>query len=646
MTISAVAIMSAKCKNAQTYVERQLIIPKVRSLSGSQATVGNNITNADVLKLITVGLLESFAPRRVKQYNDRIYLSRYRRSYWLGTRYFHLDNEYYLPTRETCIYHMNETERRDLEYEDGLPIDDIVYQCQRYVQYCCGLDCCVAESVKERNDWYAPPQYPWEYPSSIAPVDTFDNFSRWCDKRSHVFLHAESNISVPCCSFLMPPVIRISEESFPYCPNAQKPKVNPDGSVLQCLPGQKQMCGKGYACFFSGFNYQCCPSEEDDDSFASLECPAPALTILDGDGGPIRCNPATRPCPQKSMVCMKSETEMICCEDMDHKEDQGMKAAAKESRLPSATDMDCPDGAFTILDDRGHPVLCDDNSCAQDGRFCHKKHGVSVCCEHVDKVLVKHGNPDRGHSDEDAQPPQNPLKYTPSANSISSSPVLSEVNTPASQSSKLLKLQKLYLDGTAKLKRNKQTGQKSNSAIGDGSLRTSSPHNIGEGVQSLAPLEEITDNTTPNKQNEYDTSELLSSTPSSARSTVTEDSPSSTTETSDVDNAQNAATDSSTAHTFIDEHERSRGVPLSSGIELIPTETVLYTPHSSGGYAVSRAFSVKTTFSRDDAREYARKYLMRQIRNGWPYSDRYYVRPGMSANGIPLPSAHVVFQNE
>lgn len=87
----------------------------------------------------------------------------------------------------------------------------------------------------------------------------------------------------------------------------------------------------------------------------------------------------------------------------------------------------------------------------QDGRFCHKKHGVSVCCEHVDKVLVKHGNPDRGHSDEDAQPSQNPLKYTPSANSISSSPVLSEVNTPASQSSKLLKLQKLYLDGTAKV---------------------------------------------------------------------------------------------------------------------------------------------------------------------------------------------------
>uniref|UniRef100_A0A915CBE6 Secreted protein n=1 Tax=Parascaris univalens TaxID=6257 RepID=A0A915CBE6_PARUN len=154
-------------------INSQLILPKVRSLSGSQATTGNNATNADVLKLITVGLLGSFAPRRVKQYNDRIYLSRYRRSYWLGARYFHLDNKYYLPTRETCIYHMNETERRDLEYEDGVPIDDIIYQCQRYVQYCCGLDCCVAEGVNERNDWYAPPQYPWEYPSSVAPVDTF-----------------------------------------------------------------------------------------------------------------------------------------------------------------------------------------------------------------------------------------------------------------------------------------------------------------------------------------------------------------------------------------------------------------------------------------------------------------------------------------
>ncbi|KAK6029901.1 hypothetical protein OSTOST_03978 [Ostertagia ostertagi] len=37
---------------------------------------------------------------------------------------------------------MNETERRNLVYEDGLPIYDIIYQCKRYEEYCCGLDCC------------------------------------------------------------------------------------------------------------------------------------------------------------------------------------------------------------------------------------------------------------------------------------------------------------------------------------------------------------------------------------------------------------------------------------------------------------------------------------------------------------------------
>ncbi|VDM39032.1 unnamed protein product [Toxocara canis] len=109
-------------------IDEQLNIPKVRSLSGSRATDGNNATNADVLNLLTLELFGAFAPRHVKQYNDRVYLSRYRRNYWLGTRYFHLDNDYYLPARDTCIYRMNETQRRNLTYEDGLPIDDVVYQ--------------------------------------------------------------------------------------------------------------------------------------------------------------------------------------------------------------------------------------------------------------------------------------------------------------------------------------------------------------------------------------------------------------------------------------------------------------------------------------------------------------------------------------
>ncbi|KAI6235663.1 hypothetical protein M3Y95_00075400 [Aphelenchoides besseyi] len=101
---------------------------QTRSLSGTLATDGNNQTRADVIKLITVGLREGYAIRRVKAFNDRIYLARYRRSYWLGTRYYELDNRYYLATRDTCIYRMNDVERENLEYEDGEVILDVVYQ--------------------------------------------------------------------------------------------------------------------------------------------------------------------------------------------------------------------------------------------------------------------------------------------------------------------------------------------------------------------------------------------------------------------------------------------------------------------------------------------------------------------------------------
>ncbi|CAD5217457.1 unnamed protein product [Bursaphelenchus okinawaensis] len=115
---------------------------KTRSLSGTFASDGRKQTNADVILLMTVGLRDGFAIRRVKAFNDRIFLDRYRRSYWLGTRYYDKDNFYYLDTRDTCIYNMDQDERKELEYEDGEPIYQIVYQCQRYAQYCCGLDCC------------------------------------------------------------------------------------------------------------------------------------------------------------------------------------------------------------------------------------------------------------------------------------------------------------------------------------------------------------------------------------------------------------------------------------------------------------------------------------------------------------------------
>lgn len=48
-----------------------------------------------VLELMKVGLLGGYAVRRIKMFNNRIYLDRYRRSYWFGTRYYSLVKKIY-----------------------------------------------------------------------------------------------------------------------------------------------------------------------------------------------------------------------------------------------------------------------------------------------------------------------------------------------------------------------------------------------------------------------------------------------------------------------------------------------------------------------------------------------------------------------
>uniref|UniRef100_A0A0N5AJ29 CX domain-containing protein n=1 Tax=Syphacia muris TaxID=451379 RepID=A0A0N5AJ29_9BILA len=139
------------------------------NLSGKRTTNGDEKINADVLNLITVGLLGGYAVREIKAYNDRIYLERYRRSYWLGEKYYKMDNLYYLASRDTCFYHLNETERKDLKYEDDwTPITTVVYQCQRYAQYCCGLDCCDSLKPEVRSVPERKMKYPWFEPSSSA----------------------------------------------------------------------------------------------------------------------------------------------------------------------------------------------------------------------------------------------------------------------------------------------------------------------------------------------------------------------------------------------------------------------------------------------------------------------------------------------
>ncbi|VDM80634.1 unnamed protein product [Strongylus vulgaris] len=62
-----------------------------KSLSGTPATDGNNVTNAEIYRIITQQLLNGFAVWRVKMFNDRVFVEKTRRSYWLGDRYYRME---------------------------------------------------------------------------------------------------------------------------------------------------------------------------------------------------------------------------------------------------------------------------------------------------------------------------------------------------------------------------------------------------------------------------------------------------------------------------------------------------------------------------------------------------------------------------
>ncbi|VDM39033.1 unnamed protein product [Toxocara canis] len=427
-----------------------------------------------------------------------------------------------------------------------------------------------------------------------------------------------------------------------YCSAYQRTGVNYYVNL-----GQKEICGKGYSCYFSGFNYQCCPSDEDDDNGASLECPVPAFTVLGNDGSAIRCDLRSRPCPQKSMFCTNIGTEMICCEGTASHEASEVEVTAKGDAEHIEPDIDCPTGSFTILDHNGRTIRCDDKACTENGRFCHEKHGVTICCERSDKLITKDERSSK-YQDEDQHSAQNPLKYMPPTTGKFSSGSSSSVLASSLLSIRSDKLHKLnYFDGTAKLKQHKQPSRTPDSFIADRNMKTSSTSNSSHGINqpSILLTETSQDATTTSSPNELSTYESPSPDPTANRSIVADDSFASSTETPDISNALSTL-EPSRLRTSSEEREKVRGVPLGNGVGVVPTETIRYTPHSAGGYAVSRVFSVKTALSHEDAREYARRYLLRQIRNGWPYNDRYYTSAGMNADRIPMPDAHVVFQSE
>lgn len=46
------------------------------------------MTNREVYDQMVLTILKGFAVWRIKMFNDRIYLNKFRRSYWFGDRYY------------------------------------------------------------------------------------------------------------------------------------------------------------------------------------------------------------------------------------------------------------------------------------------------------------------------------------------------------------------------------------------------------------------------------------------------------------------------------------------------------------------------------------------------------------------------------
>lgn len=71
------------------------------------------------------------------------------------------------------------------------------------------------------------------------------------------------------------------------------------------------VCGEGYSCYFSGYNYHCCPTNDKDfeqqhenknensnEQIESEKCPDGTFMVLNLEGNPIQCNPNLNQCPE------------------------------------------------------------------------------------------------------------------------------------------------------------------------------------------------------------------------------------------------------------------------------------------------------------------------------------------------------------
>ncbi|CAD5215884.1 unnamed protein product [Bursaphelenchus okinawaensis] len=198
---------------------------------------------------------------------------------------------------------------------------------------------------------------------------------------------------------LLLPALTVNAK-YRLCPNDGQPRTNEDGSLLQCLPGQDSIdvCGKGYSCFFSGFNYQCCPTNEEEAPPPHVDCPRGAMAVLDSAGYPVKCSTLGIYCPKKDMFCFDGAESPFCCEYPKNKptespipreaeeffkddEDQVIENKTHDD-IQNSEVLECPANSLTILSDEGKPFHCHGSHVCPRGLYCYEE--KKICCENSD----------------------------------------------------------------------------------------------------------------------------------------------------------------------------------------------------------------------------------------------------------------------
>ncbi|EGT30173.1 hypothetical protein CAEBREN_02952 [Caenorhabditis brenneri] len=192
--------------------------------------------------------------------------------------------------------------------------------------------------------------------------------------------------------FLISLVIDATAQA-PTCPNGQLPKLDESLRPLQCLPGTSQhlICGPNHNCFFTGLNYMCCPSNEPSiDNQPS--CPYPKLTVLDPHGLPLKCSQIARSCPGENMHCADVGLGYICCEDPSFQRNhhalpppsttKPKKYRVKTTTPPPEEELECPNDSIGMLNSNGTRVICNSrNPCPGTDTFCFGEYKRSICCQ-------------------------------------------------------------------------------------------------------------------------------------------------------------------------------------------------------------------------------------------------------------------------